>query len=262
MSEEKAKKEAGKEKKKGEKGKKEVVKEKKEVVKGKKEVGDRKKEAGKEKKEVENRKKEAGKEKKEVEKGKKEVGNGKKKVEKKKIDKKQIEMIVAIGVIIILVIAVATIFTEEKTGDKKERIKGNGIDISVYYPKDQGYEYKVIDSAKLQTSEISKEGEDFIINVIIDTETLKNNYKGDFEEYKEVKTAGISSEDITINGITGFGFYNSNEDKYQIILPYDLSQTVNIEVQPIIRFTGDSGEELFRREDVRKIIDSIKINKR
>lgn len=186
----------------------------------------------------------------------------KEETEKIKLSKRQIQLIVAIVLALILIIIIAVIFTEEKTGDKREKIKGDSIGVSVSYPKEQGFEYKVIDSAELQTSEIIKEGEDFVIDIIIDNKTLKNNYRGDFIEYKEVKTAGVESEDITIDGITGFGFYNKNEDKYQIILPYDSTQTVNIEVKPIVRFTGDNGETLFKRDDVRKIIDSIKINNR
>ena len=179
--------------------------------------------------------------------------------EQKKIGSKQIYVIVALSIAIILII-LGVLLTRKTSKEVTQKISTDNKDVtvSVNYPKDEDYEFKERDS-ELKKVEISQKNDDYVINIEIDTETLKNTYRGNFDEYKEIKTAGFNSQDITINDITGFGFYDPNKDQYQIVLPGNGSTTVNIYVVPVIRFKGESAEKIFSRENVRNIINSIKI---
>ncbi len=179
--------------------------------------------------------------------------------EPKKIGKKQIYVIIFLIIAIVLII-IGVLASGKVSNEVTQKISTDDKDVvvSVNYPKEGDYEYKEMKS-DLKKVEISQKNEDYVVNIEIDTETLKNTYKGSFDEYKEMKTAGFNAQDITINGLTGFGFYDSNKDQYQIVLPGNGSTTINVYVVPIIRFKGENAEQLFSKENVRSIIDSIKI---
>ena len=83
---------------------------------------------------------------------------------------------------------------------------------------------------------------------------------GDFKKYKEIKTSGLEAQDIsTDTGVEGFGFYDSNHEEYEVIFLGNNLEIINIVVKPIIRGKGSNGKEIFNRENVQKIIKSIKI---
>ena len=77
-----------------------------------------------------------------------------------------------------------------------------------------------------------------------------------------MKTASAKSEDVTINGIEGFGYYDKERDQYQIVLPYGDFQTIaNINIRPKVRFSSVTGEEIYNREEIKQLISTIKIKR-
>ena len=170
-----------------------------------------------------------------------------------------------IFIIIAIVIASAcmilsAIFANEKLKFSDDtQIQGSGdVTVVINYPKPNDYIYKEV-GTNPKTYEVTNKNGDYIVNITLDNTTIKNEYNGNFNNFREIKTIGVNSEDITINNVTGFGFYNKNQDQYQIFLPCGENQMVKINVQPVIRFSGENAEELYKRDDVKTLIDSINI---
>ncbi len=129
--------------------------------------------------------------------------------------------------------------------------------IIIDYPKNEGYRY--VKEEESENGELSQEDGDYIINIELDKESLKP-YEGDFEKYQEMQTASVSSEEITLNGVKGYGYYDKEKDQYQIVLPFDDFETIaNINIRPKIRFSGTTGEDIYRREEIQELLKTIQI---
>lgn len=159
--------------------------------------------------------------------------------------------IIAVIVAVSVCMIISVMFSNEKLQFEDDTI-------IISYPKPNDYIYKEVNQNP-KTYEISNKNGDFIITIAIDNSTLENEYDGDFEKLKEMKTFDTESEDITINGVLGFGYYNEEQDQYQIILPCKETQILKVNIQPVVRFSGENAKELYKREDVKLIIDNIRI---
>ena len=159
--------------------------------------------------------------------------------------------IIAVIVVVSVCMIISVMFSNEKLQFEDDTI-------IISYPKPNDYIYKEV-GQNPKTYEISNKNGDFIITIAIDNSTLKDEYDGNFEKLKEMKTFDTESEDITINGVLGFGYYNEKQDQYQIILPCKETQILKVNIQPVVRFSGENARELYKREDVKLIIDNIRI---
>lgn len=172
-------------------------------------------------------------------------------------------------ILIILIISVSIIipllFAEEDAVNIREEVELEGTKISIEYPNKEGYMLKKLDEnseikSEIPKVEISQENGDYVIDLIVNTSILKKEYMGDFKKYKEVKTSGVKSQDISTDmGVEGFGFYNNNHDEYEVIFPGNNLETINIIVKPMTKSKESVGMEIFNRENIQKIIKSIKI---
>lgn len=168
------------------------------------------------------------------------------------------EMKISIVLIVaLLVCLVAGVIFFGRTDETKTFSGDNNIKISMTYPKDKGYTYQ----QEGQAAAIVQEDENYLISIKIDKETIGYWYNGDFNKYKEGRGGSANSQDVTVNDTTGFGYYSSSTDQYEIVLPIDESETLKIDVEPIDKSKGVTGQDIYKKDEVTKIIDSIKINK-
>lgn len=164
---------------------------------------------------------------------------------------KFIIIVIAVIVLVSVCMILSVMFSNEKLQFEDDTI-------IIDYPRPNDYIYKEV-SQDPKTYEISNKNADFIITITIDKNTLENEYDGDFEKLKEMKTLGDEIEEVKINDITGFGYYNEKQDQYQIMLPCKDTQILKVNIQPVVRFSGENAKELYNREDVKLIIDNIRI---
>ncbi len=174
--------------------------------------------------------------------------------------RKTIITIIALIIIISICIVITLIYVGDRINIVKEEIQIEDATIVIEHLKDEEYIKEQTTNDKEKITEISKEDSDYIIDVSINKNILKDEYMGDFQKYKEVKTIGIESENITTEaGIQGFGYYNKDLDEYQITFPYKETEILNLKIKPKVKFKETTAKSIFEREDIQKIIKNIKI---
>ena len=155
--------------------------------------------------------------------------------------------VLILGIIVILLI----VFSGNKT------LKGQDVNVSLNCYS--SLEYKEIQGKSMKTAEITNKNEDFIFSIKIDTETLGYLYRNSFEKYKEDKQ---NSEDITINNITGFKYYDESTDQYQIVFHVNEEETILITIEPMVKGEGTTAKDIYNMKEVQDILESIKIDKK
>lgn len=170
--------------------------------------------------------------------------------------KAKIAIISILSIIIIGIIIAAICITPQLLVNNKTLSKGN-VNVTVNIPKNFKYEEENED---VKTAKITKNDGEYTLLLQIDTDTIKYWYNEDFTKYKEDKVKNNSAKEVTINGVTGFEYYDTSTGEYQIILPTKEQSTVKLVVIPVNRFENPTAEQIVNEEDVQNIVNSIKIN--
>ena len=174
-----------------------------------------------------------------------------------KDDENRTKIVIILVSLVIVIILAAILVVMQLRPEKKEKVESKNVRVSIEYPKNEDYRYVQEENS----AELSQEEGDYIIDVQIDTETLKE-YKGDYENYKKIKKSTTNIEEIVVDGINGFGYYESDKDQYIISVPYKTDTIVNINIRPKVRFSGANAKEIYQRENIQEIIKNIKIRKK
>ena len=187
-------------------------------------------------------------------------------VEEKDVSTKSIFIVVTVVLISALSIIIPLFSAKEEAPNIREKIELEDTTISIQYPKNESYVLKTLEDTNQKESdkgskvELSQESGDFIIDITVNKTTLKNEYMGNFKKYKEIKTSGLESQDITTNeGKTGFGYYNNNYDEYQVIFQGNNTETIIFTIKPMIKDKGEDAKTIFNRQNIQEIIKSVKI---
>lgn len=142
-----------------------------------------------------------------------------------------------------------------------ESIIDDSISLNISYPANQGYIYSPNQNSRARTSELTKEGGDFIITFKIDATTIGYYFNGDFNAIRNRRSENYEINDVNINDMKGFGYYKSSTDQYIIVLPIDEKRTTEITIEPTERFKSVTGKDIYEREEIKEIIKSVKIIK-